>query len=203
MPPLMAPRHPSLLIAPPLPPRPQSSSFTPSPTMVKGLEQLSAFVWRMGGLRPNQVAICGTLLEHKACDRVLLVVERTGGGKTHCMRLICTYEQGIRVIVVPLLALTAGIQINLRDHSNDYGHVNVVHLDERYQDQGKRSEFILKIKHMPKSTKSTTIILTSPQFIAEKEDIRKALTDCVSRGTFRSIQFDEAHLTCLQGVDFR
>ena len=113
--------------------------------MVKGLQQLSALVWRMADLRPNQVTICGTLLEDRSCERVLLVVERTGGGKTHCMRLICTYESGIHVIVVPLLALTAGIQINLQQHNNDYGHVNVVHLDEHYQDHNKRKEFIAKM----------------------------------------------------------
>eukprot|EP00956_Cyclotella_meneghiniana_P016918 scaffold27165_cov35-Cyclotella_meneghiniana.AAC.2 len=53
MPPLMPPRHPSLLITPPLPLRPQSSSFTPSLTMALALEKLSAMVWRMGGVRPQ------------------------------------------------------------------------------------------------------------------------------------------------------
>lgn len=80
------------------------------------------------------------------------------------MRLICTYEQGIHVIVVPLLAL--GIQLNLLKHSRDYGHINVVNLDEHYKDFQKRQEFIDKLKRMPKSSKNTTIMLTSPQFIA-------------------------------------
>ena len=49
---------------------------------------------------------------------------------------------------MPLVALTAGIQINLRHHSNGYGCVNVVHLDEHYEDPRKRSEFILELKCM-------------------------------------------------------
>eukprot|EP00956_Cyclotella_meneghiniana_P004652 scaffold5736_cov123-Cyclotella_meneghiniana.AAC.1 len=57
MPPLMPQRHPSLLITPPLPPRPPTLSFAPSPTMALALEQLSAMVWRMvwrmGGVRPQ------------------------------------------------------------------------------------------------------------------------------------------------------
>ena len=93
------------------PPQPSTSAvpqstYTPTDDMVEALEALSREKWKMKtALRPQQVLACATLHEDKASDGIVLNVDRTGGGKSHTMRLSCAYEGGIGIITIPLLAL--------------------------------------------------------------------------------------------------
>jgi superfamily II DNA helicase RecQ len=66
---------------------------------------VSKHVWRTPVLRERQSLALSTLLENKACDGTLLFVDRTGGGKSHVMRVAGTCVQGIIVVTAPTLAL--------------------------------------------------------------------------------------------------
>eukprot|EP00956_Cyclotella_meneghiniana_P025879 scaffold54895_cov113-Cyclotella_meneghiniana.AAC.2 len=110
---------PSAAASPSSPPRQPSTSavpqstYTPTDDMIDALEALSKQKWKMKtALRPQQVLACATLHEDKASDGIVLNVDRTGGGKSHTMRLSCAYEGGIGIITIPLLALTASYWMN-------------------------------------------------------------------------------------------
>ncbi len=60
----------------------------------------------------------------------MLIVDRTGGGKSHILRMAATFLGGIITVIVPLLSLTAD-QISKIDEANqDRGSMRAVHLDE-------------------------------------------------------------------------
>eukprot|EP00956_Cyclotella_meneghiniana_P034759 scaffold108021_cov55-Cyclotella_meneghiniana.AAC.1 len=176
---LPAPAQPNLLtpaVNPPSaaaspsssPPQPSTSAvsqstYTPTDDMVEALEALSREKWKMKtALRPQQVLACATLHEDKASDGIVLNVDRTGGGKSHTMRLSCAYEGGIGIITIPLLALTASIQSKMEDFDRTYGPVSVIHLDEHCSDKHSLRKVIAILNGVKKDTGRTIIVLTSP-----------------------------------------
>ena len=72
----------------------------------KVLTNLSARMWGTPALRPTQSAAIAEIM-HGQCTGKLLLVHRTGGGKSHIMRMIGSLVAGITVVIVPLLTLCA------------------------------------------------------------------------------------------------
>ena len=64
----------------------------------------SSRVWSTPECRPMQIKAVETILFDPACEGKLLVVDRTGGGKSHVLRMIATFVGGIIVLIAPLLA---------------------------------------------------------------------------------------------------
>ncbi len=67
-----------------------------------------ASVWGIQTMRPAQLEACYRLL-HPHCPNSLVVVHRTGGGKTHILRTLRVIERGIILIFIPLLTLLADV----------------------------------------------------------------------------------------------
>eukprot|EP00956_Cyclotella_meneghiniana_P018041 scaffold29820_cov95-Cyclotella_meneghiniana.AAC.3 len=104
-------------------------------------------------LRQQQVLACATLHEDKASEGIVLNVDRTGGGKSHTMRLSCAYEGAIGIVTIPLLALTASIQSKMEDFDPTYG--NVIHLDEHCSDKQSLRKVISILNSVKKDTGRT------------------------------------------------
>ena len=55
-----------------------------------------------------------------------------GGGKTHILRTLGVIKQGIVLIFIPLLTLSANVMHKFEDTIMTWGNVGVYHLDELY-----------------------------------------------------------------------
>ena len=64
-------------------------------------------VFGVASLRPRQEAAVLRALTDEETRRKLLLVERTGGGKSLVLGLVSVLCAGVTVVLVPLLALTA------------------------------------------------------------------------------------------------
>ena len=68
---------------------------------------LSRLVFGVPTLCPAQSKALPHLFANERCAGTLLLVDRTGGGKSHVMRLSGVFLRGITLVCVPLLALAA------------------------------------------------------------------------------------------------
>jgi len=132
----------------------------------------------------------------------LLVVDRTGGGKSHILRLVATMVNGIILVIVPLLALSADQMANIigaiRDFVSSEGH----HLGELSRSQ-INNDVIPRMDDIQYSTSSTMFLFTSPQQLVVNPTILDALLRCHARQTLRMVAIDEAHLYAMHGRSFR
>ena len=84
----------------------------------------SDVVWDVAGLRHMQEAALHRLFDPTAGQKLLLV-QRTGGGKTHVIRMLGTTIKGIALIVHPLLALTADQVPNFTKGTDRYACASI------------------------------------------------------------------------------
>ena len=134
----------------------------------------------------------------------LLLVDRTGGGKTHVTRTAGIMLRGIIIIFIPLLSLSADQHSKFNVAAQRYGCVNAIHLDEiSYATSVKRAELLNRISSLTKNTTSTMFLLLSPQFLIRNEDFRKTLIIKANTGVVRLIKIDEVHLYVQHGITFR
>ena len=70
------------------------------------LTNLSARMWDTPSLCPTQEAAI-TEIMHGRCGGKLLLVHRTGGGKSRVLRMLGSLVAGVVVVIVPLLTLCA------------------------------------------------------------------------------------------------
>ena len=89
-----------------------------------------SLVWGTPILRPHQVAAYQKIIFDRRCGGKLLLVVRTGAGKTHVAGLTATMVGGIAVILVPLLPLTLDILEGLRRSSDLHGSVEAHYIDD-------------------------------------------------------------------------
>ena len=87
-------------------------------------------VWRTVALRPQQHKAVDKILHDMDGDGKLLLVERTGGGKSLTMQMVLTMIGGIALIIVPLLALTADQVEKIRRANRSFGSVEAHHTDD-------------------------------------------------------------------------
>ena len=135
-----------------------------------------------------------TLLTNKDCK--LMLVTRTGAGKSHVFRVIGTVLRGIHLVVHPLLSLAANQVKKFRNGSNQYGAISAINLDKWFDDQqqGALSTLYEKISMIESSTSTTLYIFVSPQRIAHQSALRRVLLSCAHRGTLCSVTLGKAHL---------
>lgn len=81
-------------------------------------------------LRPRQVTAVHKLVYCKSSEGKLLVVDRTGGGKSLILSLAAVMVGGITYVIIPLLALTANQMAKLKEALTDDGAIEVHHLEE-------------------------------------------------------------------------
>ena len=161
---------------------------------------LSRLVWSVDELRPMQLRTVKAIYEHEQ----VVVIDVTGGGKSHNIRLTGTFLGGVHLIFHPILALTADQLTQFQSGSNEYGAIVAINLDEIATTNAVKRKIIAYITQLRNSTSTTVFLFSSPQYMAENRAIMNALLNsCARKGTFRSITIDEAHLWAKQGSSFR
>ena len=152
--------------------------------------------------RPQQHKAVDKILHDTDGDGKLLLVERTGGGKSLTMQMVLTMIGGIALIIVPLLALTADQVEKIRRANRSFGSVEAHHTDD-LDESFIRERLIPRMMEISNSTTSSMHIFCSPQDLVNKAYLRIALLECYRRKTLRLVVIDEAHLYAMHGSTFR
>ena len=105
----------------------ESVSSDASGTLVRNSG--SSCVWRTKAMRPPQHKRVDKSIHDTDGDGKLLLVERTGGGKSLTMQMVLTMTAGIALILVPLLALTADQVEKIWRANSSFGSVEAHHID--------------------------------------------------------------------------
>ena len=133
----------------------------------------------------------------------LLVIDRTGGGKSLILQLSgIIVGGGIVFVLVPLLSLTANNISNIRRAVQDYGLVEVHHLDETQNDELVQ-DVIPKMETLGLDSSTTVFLFSYPQYLAENTLFREALLRAHQCKILRLVAIDEAHLHTMHGRTFR
>jgi superfamily II DNA helicase RecQ len=180
-----------------------NATLPPCLSLEDAIISASTHVWGVSALRPLQLSAVSHILGHNTPNKLLLVA-RTGVGKTHVTRTAGVILRGITLIIIPLLSLSADQLRKFNCGDEQFGSINVVHLDEIAQASlSKRSEVLHRIAMMQKDTTSTLFLFVSPQFIMNHEDFRNSIISQAHNGIVRMIKIDEVHLHVQHGVSFR
>ena len=169
---------------------------------VDQLENAARRVFGLQSLRPKQREAVEAILCGDDSDGKLLVVDRTGGGKSLILQLTAVAVARVTVVIVPLLSLTANQTASVSRASSKRMAITAIHLDETsWEDvEGK---VLPKIEAIPKETTSSLFLLCSPQYLATNKLFCDALLACNDRGMLRLVAIDEAHLFAMHGRSFR
>ena len=162
----------------------------------------SSQVWGMPDPRPHQVDATEKIMFDHRCGGKLLLVVRTGAGKTHVALLTATMVGGIALVLVPLLALTADILDGLRPSSGHHGSIEAHHVDD-LSPVAMRDALIPRMNEVGRDSASVMFLLCSPQELAKNGLFRAALLRASRRGALRLVVIDEAHLHATHGRSFR
>ena len=110
------------------PPPPAPSLITndaPVPadgSFVDHLNYGSYRVWNTQTCRPKQEEAVETICFSEVCGGKLLVIDRTGSGKSHILRMVATFVGGVILVIVPLL-VRKGLS-----YKNNYSFMIIKHL---------------------------------------------------------------------------
>ena len=164
----------------------------------------SRLVWKVDKLRPMQKQALDIVLDPKKSNRKVLVVERTGGGKSHIYAALGTLLRGIHVVIIPILSLMADIQHKFAHGDESYGAIEVLNMDEIGGTRSVRNRVLAKLRARLRTSSTTTFLLCSPQFLVDYPEFVNVLVRvCIAKRTLRSVVIDEAHLYALHGMSFR
>ena len=153
-------------------------------------------------MRPQQHKGVNKILHDMDGDGKLLLVERTGGGKSLTMQMVLTMTGGIALIIVPLLALTADQVEKIRRANSSFGSVEAHHIDDLTESFIRESLIPRMMEISPRSS-SCMYLFCSPQDLVKKACLRIAVLECCRRKTLRLVVIDEAHLYAMHGSTFR
>ena len=168
------------------------------------MTNVSKFRWNVPELRDRQIYSLSFIFDNKASGGTALLVDRTGGGKSHTMRCSGVFTRGIIVIIVPLLALAADVFLKFITEEDKYGPVQAIHFDEDIgDDRSLRRDLISDLKEVSPQTKRTVFLFISPQRLNQYQDLQRCLLARHTQGVLRNIMIDEFHLFCQHGMDFR
>ena len=121
-----------------------------------------------------------------------------GGGKSHILRMIATMVQGIVLVIVPLLALTADAMAKIKEAIQHYGSVEAHHLDEILPTT-LWDIIIPRMDEIQYNTSSTMFLFSSPQYLVKNGVLLDVILRCRARKTFRLVAINEAHLYAMHG----
>ena len=167
------------------------SSLEDATSMIKMIwQQASNDVWGVKELRPIQEEALMHIVEHQS----LLLIGRTGIGKTHFVRMVGTIFGGIVVVVVPLLALM-GDQMTKMKREGGNG-TEVYNLDQLHEEAPGiiEKDLIPRLNTMKEGTTSTVFLLTSPHYLTRNPAMVNAIIEAKQRNVLTATVFDEGHL---------
>jgi hypothetical protein len=172
-------------------------------TLEGALAAASHHVWGVH-LRPMQLRALLFLFGNDNFERKMLLVARTGGGKSHVIRMTGTMFRGIHLIIHPLLVLTADQITKFTCASTRHGSVMAHNCDEQASSsRAHRDRLMQHLLDVGPDTSRTVYLFASPHFLATRAAFLNAIILCSRRGTLRSVTIDEAHLLARQGASFR
>jgi superfamily II DNA helicase RecQ len=164
---------------------------------------LSDKIWGEPQLRPNQAEAAARLADPSRPSDLLLV-DRTGSGKTHVTRIIGVAEKGITLVVINLHTLTADQLSKFVGANQAYGTIEAHNVDEMFQNSKVEYHKLLhRGRTLALDTTSSVFLFVSPQFICYHSDFTKMLIGAVDRRVLRLVVLDEVHLHVQQGTSFR
>ena len=181
---------------------PKAADFDPK-LIYKMVMAASSGVWDVPSLRPMQMNTARVMLNPHRPNQII-IVEPTGGGKTHVLCLVGVIEKGMTLIFIPLLALSADVMKKFGTANQRWGTVDVQHIDELH-DTNKPGYLRLleRIRGMTRRTTSSLFLFVSPHFLVEHPEAAEALLDAARMRTLRLVATDEMHLLVQQGLSFR
>ncbi len=146
--------------------------------------------WGVKELRPIQEEALMHICQHQS----LLLVARTGIGKTHIVRMVGTIFGGIVVVVVPLLALMGDQMTKMKRVQNN--GIEVYNLDQLDEESPGfiEKELIPRLGTMKEGTSSTVFLLTSPHHLTRNPFMVNAIIEAKKRNVIAAFVLDEAHL---------
>jgi superfamily II DNA helicase RecQ len=162
----------------------------------------SASVWGVPTMRPGQLEACFRLL-HSHRPNSLMVVHRTGGGKTHILRTLGVIERGIILMFIPLLTLSADVMHKFESADPTWGNVGVYHLDELFDcNRSAYHQLLRRCSSIDRTMTSTLFLFLSPQFLINHPNALGVFVTCAQERTLRLIAMDEVHIHVQHGTSF-
>ena len=158
-------------------------------------------VFRAKSLRPKQLVAIKRIITDQQTDGKLLVVDRTGGGKSLILYMTAISVGGITLVIVPLLSLTANQLERIRQAVQKYGMVSAFNVDDISKSE-METKLIPQIEQFKYNSSSTMLLLSSPQGITDNLKLRNALLRARDREVLRLVAIDEAHLYAM-GMTYR
>ena len=166
----------------------------------KGIRHVAKELLGVPDMREEQVDATARCLDKSICGSKVLMVLRTGSGKSLVMQTAGIMMGGICLMIVPLLSLSADQVSKMRSIPQTEGMVDAMNLDE-FPNQITGTEvfdgLIKRIQDMREDTTSTIFLIASPQFMTRESS--KGLMDAIlkahkDRRLLRTVVIDEAHL---------
>lgn len=168
---------------------------------VQMFEYLSRCIFETNELRDYQKRALVRCIDPMYNDSKLLLITRTGSGKSHIMRTLGVAMNGIVVIFIPLLSLSADQMVKMKEAKQLLGSVETHHLDELPTNDGGESlqKIVNRMSQLQEETTSTMFLFLSPQFLCKKSSkpLLDALVVAYERKVLRVVGIDEAHLFVL------
>jgi len=176
-------------------------SLEDAATAVKTIwQQVSNDIWGVKKLRPIQEEALMHIVTHQS----LLLIGRTGIGKSHFVRMVGTVLGGIVVVVVPLLALMGDQMTKMKPitMSADGSNIEVYNLDQLNEEADGiiEKELIPRLSMMKEGTSSTVFLLTSPHYLTRHPSMVNAIIEANKRNALAAVVIDEAHLYVSQSM---
>ena len=119
-------------------------------------------VFGVESLRPKQIEGVDRIIFDPSSGGRLIIVDRTGGGKSLILAMTAICIGGISLVLVPLLALTANQLARLSKAIQKYGVVSAHHMDE-ISAKDLREQIIPMMDTMRYDSSSTRLLLCLPQ----------------------------------------
>mmetsp|Transcript_31075 Transcript_31075/g.69711 ORF Transcript_31075/g.69711 Transcript_31075/m.69711 type:complete len:694 (-) Transcript_31075:1581-3662(-) len=165
----------------------------------RGIRHVAKELLGVSDMRQEQVDATTRCLDKSICDSKVLMVLRTGSGKSLVMQTAGIMMGGICLMIIPLLSLSADQLSKMRDIPQEEGMVDAINLDEFPNQVPGTKVFdglIKRIQDMEEDTTSTIFLIASPQFMTREssKDLMSAILNAHKRRLLRTVVIDEVHL---------
>ncbi|KAI9287808.1 P-loop containing nucleoside triphosphate hydrolase protein [Umbelopsis sp. AD052] len=153
------------------------------------LKETSNEYFKINDFRPLQLPIMNAAMDRQ---RDLFIVLPTGGGKSLCYQLPAVLEQGVTVVISPLISLI----------QDQCFHLDEAGVDAGYLIGASTKEEVAQVTARLMSG-SLKLIYVTPEKIAKSKRFMAKLGKLYEKGNLARIVIDEAHCCSVVGHDFR